>query len=84
VSASVAAFERAIDHGADLVITHRGMFWDRDDRRVVGRVHARLKLLPANYVDNNAPIAGRRGCVGSRRSGSALTSSTGSASTTSS
>jgi putative NIF3 family GTP cyclohydrolase 1 type 2 len=36
VSASVELFERAIDAGAQLILTHHGLFWDGDDPRVVG------------------------------------------------
>jgi dinuclear metal center YbgI/SA1388 family protein len=78
VSASVGLFERAIEAGADLVLTHHGLFWDGDDRRVVGRLHRRLGILLANDVSlaayhlpldghprlgNNAVIAERLGCV---------------------
>jgi len=78
VSANLALFERAIDHRADLVICHHGLFWDGDDPRVIGRLHRRLGILLANDVSlaayhlpldghprigNNALIAAGLGCV---------------------
>ncbi|HEY5196164.1 MAG TPA: Nif3-like dinuclear metal center hexameric protein [Solirubrobacteraceae bacterium] len=78
VSATRALFERAIDAGADLVLTHHGLFWDGDDRRVVGRLHDRLRVLLTGDVSlaayhlpldghatigNNALIADGLGCV---------------------
>ncbi len=50
VSASVELFERAIEAGADLVLTHHGLFWDGDDPRVVGPLRERLKPLIAADV----------------------------------
>jgi dinuclear metal center YbgI/SA1388 family protein len=78
VSATLALFERAIDHRADLVLTHHGIFWDGDDPRVVGRLQERLRILLTHgvglaayhlpldghpRVGNNALIAERLGCV---------------------
>jgi dinuclear metal center YbgI/SA1388 family protein len=45
VSASSELFERALAAGADLVITHHGLFWDGDDVRVLGPRRERLRLL---------------------------------------
>ena len=45
VSASVELFERAIDAGAQLILTHHGLFWDGDDPRLVGALRDRLRLL---------------------------------------
>ncbi len=45
VSASAELFRRAIAEGADLVLCHHGMLWDRDPRVVRGRLKQRLKLL---------------------------------------
>jgi len=45
VSASVELFRRAIDAGADLVLCHHGMIWDKDPRVVKGKLKQRLKLL---------------------------------------
>jgi dinuclear metal center YbgI/SA1388 family protein len=45
VSASVELFERASDAGAQLIVTHHGLFWDGDDPRVVGALRDRLRLL---------------------------------------
>jgi dinuclear metal center YbgI/SA1388 family protein len=50
VSASVELFERALAAGADLVITHHGLFWDGDDPRVIGAQRARLRLLLGSDV----------------------------------
>jgi dinuclear metal center YbgI/SA1388 family protein len=47
VSASRELFERALENGADLVLTHHGLFWDGDDVRVVGTHRERLRLLLA-------------------------------------
>jgi dinuclear metal center YbgI/SA1388 family protein len=78
VSAGLRLFERAVELGADLVLTHHGLFWDGDDPRVVGRLRRRLAVLLANDVSlaayhlpldahprlgNNALIAERLGCV---------------------
>ncbi|MGA3361984.1 MAG: Nif3-like dinuclear metal center hexameric protein [Solirubrobacteraceae bacterium] len=45
VSATLELFERAIDAGAQLILTHHGLFWQGDDQRVVGALHERLRLL---------------------------------------
>lgn len=45
VSASVELFERAIDAGAQLIVTHHGLFWHGDDPRIVGALRERLRLL---------------------------------------
>jgi dinuclear metal center YbgI/SA1388 family protein len=45
VSASLELFERAIDVGAQMILTHHGLFWDGDDPRVVGALRDRLGLL---------------------------------------
>jgi dinuclear metal center YbgI/SA1388 family protein len=45
VSATLELFERAIDAGAQLIVTHHGLFWDGDDARVVGVLRDRLRLL---------------------------------------
>ena len=50
VSASVELFELAIEAQADVVLTHHGIFWDRDDRRVIGPLQRRLRLLLAADV----------------------------------
>jgi dinuclear metal center YbgI/SA1388 family protein len=44
VSASIELFERAVDHGADLVLVHHGLFWGATGP-VDGRLKRRLKLL---------------------------------------
>ena len=45
VSANVALFERAAELGADLVLTHHGILWDRAPRRIDEPMKQRLKLL---------------------------------------
>ena len=44
VSASVELFERAAEHGADLVLVHHGLFWGATGP-VDGQLKRRLKLL---------------------------------------
>ncbi len=78
VSAGVELFDAALARGADLVLTHHGILWAGDDRRVTGRLHRRLRLLLAADVGlaayhlpldahpeygNNALIAAGLGCV---------------------
>ena len=78
VSASVELFERAIAAGAQLIVTHHGLFWEGDDPRVLGSHRARLRALLAadvslaSYhlpldahprVGNNALIAAGLGLV---------------------
>ncbi|ADB49819.1 Nif3-like dinuclear metal center hexameric protein [Conexibacter woesei] len=47
VSAQLELFERAVDHGAELVLAHHGILWDFDPRRI-GPAHARrLRTLLA-------------------------------------
>jgi dinuclear metal center YbgI/SA1388 family protein len=45
VSASRELFERAAEAGAQLVLVHHGLFWDRDSRVVDARMKGRLKAL---------------------------------------
>jgi dinuclear metal center YbgI/SA1388 family protein len=45
VSGSVALFEAAAAAGADVVLVHHGIFWDRDSRVVKGGLKRRLQLL---------------------------------------
>jgi dinuclear metal center YbgI/SA1388 family protein len=45
VSACAALFERAAAAGADLVLVHHGILWDRDPRVVSGARRRRLQLL---------------------------------------
>jgi dinuclear metal center YbgI/SA1388 family protein len=81
VSAHVELIELALARRADLVLTHHGILWDGDDRRVIGRLHRRLQLLLAAEValaayhlpldahpdcGNNALIAAGLGCVTQR------------------
>jgi dinuclear metal center YbgI/SA1388 family protein len=78
VSANLELFEDAVERGADLVLTHHGIFWDGDDRRVIGRLRGRLGVLLTNEISlaayhlpldghprvgNNALIAEGLGCI---------------------
>jgi dinuclear metal center YbgI/SA1388 family protein len=45
VSAQAELFERAAERGADLVLTHHGILWDRAPRRIDAVMKRRLKLL---------------------------------------
>jgi len=45
VSASLELFERAIEGGAQLIVTHHGLLWNADDPRVVGARRERLRAL---------------------------------------
>ncbi len=45
VSASLELFERAADAGAELLIVHHGLFWDRDPRTVDSTMRHRLETL---------------------------------------
>src|SRR6187549_2513672 len=45
VSASRELFERAGQGGAQLLIVHHGLFWDRDPRIVDGLMRGRLQAL---------------------------------------
>jgi len=45
VSANVELFARAAELGADLVLTHHGILWDRAPRRLDEPMRRRLKLL---------------------------------------
>lgn len=45
VSACLALFEAAVAAGADLLITHHGLIWDKEPHIVEGAFKRRLKLL---------------------------------------
>jgi dinuclear metal center YbgI/SA1388 family protein len=45
VSASLELFERAAEAGAQLLLVHHGLFWDRDSRVVDRAMRARLEAL---------------------------------------
>ena len=45
VSASCELFERAAELGAQLVLVHHGLFWDRDSRVVGPELKGRLRAL---------------------------------------
>jgi dinuclear metal center YbgI/SA1388 family protein len=78
VSAQAELFERAAQLGADLVLTHHGILWDRAPRRIDAPMKRRLQLLfehdmaLASYhlpldahleVGNAALLAARLGAV---------------------
>lgn len=45
VSACLDLFEQAVQHKADLILVHHGMFWDKESRIIEGRLKKRIKLL---------------------------------------
>jgi len=59
VSGSAALFEAAAAAGADLVIVHHGIFWDRDPRVVKGGLKRRLQLL----LEHEITLAGYHLCL---------------------
>lgn len=59
VSGSVALFERAADAGADLIIVHHGIFWERESRVVRGGLKRRLELL----LEHQMTLAGYHLCL---------------------
>ncbi|MGH2840512.1 MAG: Nif3-like dinuclear metal center hexameric protein [Solirubrobacteraceae bacterium] len=78
VSASAELFERAAERGADLIVVHHGLFWDRAPLALTPAAKRRLQLLfehdmaLAAYhlpldghpeVGNNALLADGLGCV---------------------
>jgi dinuclear metal center YbgI/SA1388 family protein len=59
VSGSVALFERAAEAGADLVIVHHGIFWERESRVVKGGLKRRLEIL----LQHGITLAGYHLCL---------------------
>ena len=51
VSATQALIEAAIVQEADAVIVHHGWFWDKEDPRIIGMKHNRLKLLVEHDIN---------------------------------
>ncbi len=51
VTASLALIEAAILQQADAILVHHGWFWKNDDSRIVGQLHARLKLLMDHQIN---------------------------------
>ena len=45
VSASLALFQRAVEQGAQLLVVHHGLLWDKDARRIDGPMKRRLQAL---------------------------------------
>ena len=45
VSATQAFIEAAIEKEADAILVHHGWFWGKEDPRIIGMKHQRLKLL---------------------------------------
>lgn len=45
VSASMAFFERAAHEGADLLLVHHGLFWQKESRVLAGAAKSRVKFL---------------------------------------
>lgn len=50
VSGTVALFEAAVEAGADLILVHHGIFWDRESRVVKGGLKRRLELLLGHQI----------------------------------
>lgn len=50
VSCSLELFERAADKGAQMIVVHHGLIWDRDSRRISGVKRRRLKVLFDNDI----------------------------------
>ncbi len=50
VSASVQLFEKAVQAGADMIIVHHGILWDRDSHVIKGGFKNRIKLLLENDI----------------------------------
>ncbi|MDZ7378384.1 MAG: Nif3-like dinuclear metal center hexameric protein [candidate division KSB1 bacterium] len=50
VSASLELFEQAHIRGADMVIVHHGLFWDRESRVATGALKKRLTALLTNDI----------------------------------
>jgi len=78
VSASAELFERAAEHGADLVLVHHGLFWNGAPLALTPSAKRRLQLLFDNdmalaayhlpldghpEVGNNALLASALGCA---------------------
>ena len=59
VSGSVALFEAAAEAGADLVLVHHGIFWDKDPRVVKGGLKRRLEVL----LEHGITLAGYHLCL---------------------
>lgn len=59
VSGSVALFEAAAEAGAELVIVHHGIFWDKESRVVKGGLKRRLELL----LEHGITLAGYHLCL---------------------
>ncbi len=82
VTCSLALIEAAIEHQADAILVHHGLFWKGDDMRVVGPRKQRLALLLKHQLNvfayhlpldahaelgNNAQLALRLGFITSGR-----------------
>ncbi len=50
VSASLATIDEAVKKGADVLIVHHGIFWNKDSYPVVGIKRDKLKLLLENQI----------------------------------
>lgn len=76
VSANLETFEKAVAWGADMVLVHHGLFWDRGKKTLTSYMYRRVKALMDGDVNlvayhlpldahmelgNNAQIAGKLG-----------------------
>jgi dinuclear metal center YbgI/SA1388 family protein len=50
VSASLAVIRRAVDAGADCLLVHHGLFWQRDSHDIKGVMREKLRLLLQNDI----------------------------------
>lgn len=51
VTASLALIQAAIEHGADTILVHHGLFWRGQDGRITGWMKQRLALLLAHDIN---------------------------------
>lgn len=54
VSISLDLIEKAIEIGADLIMTHHGLFWNKDERTIRGPMRRKIKLLLDNGLASAA------------------------------
>lgn len=50
VSMSLELIEKALSWGADLIITHHGLIWNNDDRRILGPFREKVRQLLTSGV----------------------------------
>jgi len=50
VSISLEFIEKAIAEDADMIITHHGLFWEKDSRVIQGPLRKKIQLLLSNHL----------------------------------